>query len=442
MRVAIVGSGISGLAAAHRLAKSCQVTLFEADARAGGHANSVDVSLDGFEYPVDTGFLVLNESTYPNLLSLFAELDVELANSEMTFSASMQPDGVEWSGTNLRTLFAQPGNLASPKFLGMVYDIFRFNRQATALAESQNQTDGHQESLDEPLEQWLDRNHYRAGFRDWYLLPMAAAIWSCPMQTMRKFPIGSFARFFHNHGLLQVENRPQWFTVKGGSRRYVDKILAGLKDVRLSTPVTGVSRARYAQTGKVEVRTNAGVEEFDALILAAHSPQSLALLDDPTEHETNLIGKVRYQRNSAWLHTDVALMPRQKLAWAAWNYFAGATQPDKDPLVDGEPRVSVTYWLNKLQPLPFSTPIMVTLNPVIEPRQDQVIQQLEYEHPVLDEAAVSAQKEIRRLQGNQATWYAGAWLGYGFHEDGLISGLAAASGVSERLSAQTLAQAA
>lgn len=444
MRVAIIGSGISGLAAAHRLASQHDVTLYEAQARAGGHANTLPVTLDDMTYPVDTGFLVLNERTYPKLLELFAELEIELADSEMSFSASMQPSGVEWSGNNLKSLFAQPRNIGSPRFLRMIWDILRFNRQATELALLAGQPDQGDETpgLDEPLGQWLDSNRYGRGFREWYLLPMAAAIWSCPMKTMNRFPIGSFARFFHNHGLLQVENRPKWMTVKGGSAHYVNKILAGLNDVRLATPVLGVSRARFESTGQIDVQTAGATEAFEAVVLASHSDQTLAMLKDPSEQEVALLRAVVYQQNDAWLHTDTRLMPRVKRAWAAWNYFASASDPALDSMVGGEPRVCVTYWLNRLQPLPFTSDVFVTLNPVDEPRAESVLQKISYDHPVLDQQAIAAQHAIKAMQGNRGTWFAGAWLGYGFHEDGLASGLAVAKSISAQSEGRALRQAA
>ena len=427
MKVAIVGSGISGLGAAYELRRDHQVTLFEADHRAGGHANTVPVTLDGQTYPVDTGFLVLNERTYPRLLALFEQLNVELAPSDMSFSASLRPAGIEWAGTNLNTVFAQRANLASPTFLGMLRDILRFNRQATRLAQAMDGADLAEAQT--PLGQWLSVNRYGPGFLNWYLLPMAAAIWSCPMSTMRQFPIGSFARFFHNHGLLQVANRPQWFTVKGGSQRYVQQVLKSVADVRLGTPVLGVSRADYEQTGKVRVRTEAGTESFDAVIMATHSPQALDILADARDSEHAILSAIDYQPNRAVLHTDTALMPARRNAWAAWNYLAHDDSPGKDPMVDGQSRVSLTYWLNRLQPLPFSTPVLVTLNPIHEPAADKVIQTIRYEHPVFSLDAIAAQQRQQTIQGGLGTWYAGAWLGYGFHEDGLASGQRAASGV-------------
>ena len=428
MRIAVVGSGISGLAAALRLAPQHAVTLFEADTRLGGHTNTVDVTLDGVTHPVDTGFLVLNERTYPNLLALFRELDVPIAKSDMSFSASIGPHRLEWCGASLGTVFAQPSNLLRPRFLGMLRDILRFNRQATALARELERLHpgdgaaaGH--ALNQPLGQWLDEHGYGAGFRDWYLLPMAAAIWSCPMSTMVGFPLGAFVRFWHNHGLLQVEGRPQWFTVDGGARRYVDRIASQLADVRTATPVREVRRVPGPAGTRIALATDRGTEHFDHVVLATHSSQTLAMLADAGDDEREALSGIPYQPNVAWLHTDTALMPRRQRAWAAWNYMSNG-----DP---GQPRVSLTYWLNRLQPLPFRTPVLVSLNPMHEPAPDTVIERIEYAHPVFDGRAPSAQRAIRRLQGARHTWFAGAWTGYGFHEDGLKSGLAAAAGILE-----------
>jgi len=416
LKVAVVGSGIAGLGAASELASSeHEVTLFEADARAGGHANSVPVDLDGIEFPVDTGFLVLNENTYPRLLTLFDQLDVDLAESDMSFSSTLHPSGLEWAGSDLNTLFAQRRNIASPKFWRMIVDIFRFNRQATKLALSTDTVAG-----DEPLGEWLSRHGYGKGFHEWYLLPMAAAIWSCPVSTMRAFPVGSFLRFFHNHGLLQVSNRPQWFTVRGGSQHYVQKILTSLTDVRLATPVLSVTRSDYAQTGKIQIHTQQATEVFDAVVLACHSDQSLKMLTQATRDEHDALSAIPYQANTAWLHTDTSQMPANKRAWSAWNYRATS---DFASSVDAHKRaVSVTYWLNKLQPLPFQTPVLLTLNPMHEVDADKVLRVIDYEHPVFDARAATAQASLREAQGTNGTWFCGAWMGYGFHEDGLKSG--------------------
>ena len=416
MKVAIVGSGIAGLGCAHALLAErrhgVQVTLFEASPRLGGHTHTVDVRLDATEYPVDTGFLVFNERTYPNLIALFAELGVPTAKSDMSFAVSMplaQGRRLEWAGTDLNGVFAQRRNLASPRFLGMLADILRFNRQATRIAQDEGSADA------ATLGEFLDRHRYGETFRRWYLLPMAAAIWSCPMRTILGYPLATFLRFCHNHGLLQVDHRPQWFTVAGGARQYVQKIAARLPDVRVGTPVLAVSRNEAA--GKVSVRTARGIETFDQVVLACHSDQSAALLADADGTERQLLADARYQPNRAVLHTDARLMPRLRKVWSSWNYLSDGGD---------EPNVSVTYLLNKLQPLPFRTPLFVTLNPVVEPAADQVIAEFDYEHPIFDARMIAAQRRLPEVQGRRRLWLAGAWTGYGFHEDGLKSGVAVA----------------
>ncbi|GAA4413856.1 NAD(P)/FAD-dependent oxidoreductase [Quisquiliibacterium transsilvanicum] len=409
MRIAVIGAGISGLSAALRLSKDHEVTLYEAASAPGGHTNTVDVTLDGHTHPVDTGFLVYNHRTYPELVRLFEELQVPTTPSEMSFSVSLGPHRFEWCGSSLSSLFAQPANAVSPRFWRMLADIVRFNREAGALAVA-SQADA-VATLDEPLGAWLRRRRYSDAFRDAYLLPMAAAIWSCPMKTMLGFPLGSFVRFFQNHGLLQVQDRPQWHTVLGGGREYVRRIVARLDDVRTGTPVTRVTR----DGAGVQVQSSAGTERFDHAVFATHSPQTLAMLADADAEERALLGSVSYQPNRAWLHTDTALMPRRRSAWAAWNYLGNG-----DPAA---PEVSVTYWLNRLQPLPFATDVLVSLNPLSEPAPERTIAVFDYEHPVFDRTAVAAQKRLGSIQGRRGTWFAGAWTGYGFHEDGLRSGL-------------------
>jgi uncharacterized protein len=417
LRVAVVGGGIAGLAAAHRLAPRHRVTLFEANGRVGGHANTVDVTLDGISHPVDTGFLVFNERTYPNLIGLFAELGVPTAKSEMSFSVSVGPHAFEWCGSDLASLFAQPSNALSPRFWSMLADILRFNRQATALALAQldrrSGTDGAM-----PLGEWLDRHRYGRPFRDRYLLPMAAAIWSCPMPTMLAFPVCAFATFCHNHGLLQIADRPQWHTVQGGARQYVERIVAGLDDVRVATPVRAVLRDAGSS---VTVVTDGGPDAFDQVVLACHSDQSLGLLADADPLERRLLSAVPYQPNHAWLHTDTALMPKRRRAWAAWNCLSDGDR--------ASPAVAVTYWLNRLQPLPFQQPVLVTLNPPTPPRAGRTIAAFDYQHPAFDLAAIAAQRQLPAIQGRRRTWFAGAWTGYGFHEDGLKSGLSVAAGI-------------
>jgi len=419
MKVAIVGSGISGLGCAHALLAErqhgVQVTVFEAERRLGGHTNTVDVRLDGIEHPVDTGFLVFNERTYPNLIRLFAELGVPTAKSDMSFAVSVPAAGgrrIEWAGTDLVGVFAQRRNLASPRFLAMLADILRFNRQATRIAQAAEAAGG------QTLGEFLDRNRYGESFRRWYLLPMAAAIWSCPMQTMLGYPLATFIRFCHNHGLLQVNDRPQWYTVAGGARQYVQKIAARLPDLRLATPVLEIRRNEAA--GKVSLRTARGVEAFDHVVLACHSDQSAALLADADGAERRLLAGA-YQPNRAVLHTDARLMPRLRKVWSSWNYLSDGA---------ADPAVSVTYLLNRLQPLPFRTPVFVSLNPIVEPAPASVIAEFEYSHPIFDARMIEAQQRLPEVQGRRRVWLAGAWTGYGFHEDGLKSGLAVAAALA------------
>jgi predicted NAD/FAD-binding protein len=397
MRIAVVGSGISGLAAARLLSRRHATTLFEAAPRLGGHANTVDVTLGGLSHPVDTGFLVYNRATYPGLVRLFEELGVPSAPSEMSFSVSLQSPAIEWAGTSLDTVFAQRSNLLRPAFLRMLRDVLRFNREAPAPAGAST------------LGEFLARGRYSSEFRDWYLLPMAAAIWSCPTRAMLDYPFASFARFFQNHGLLQLADRPQWYTVRGGSRRYVEAISRGLADVRLATPVRSLRRER----------TQAWVngERFDAVVLACHSDQALALLGaEASPAERAVLSAIPYQKNRALLHTDATLLPKNRRVWSAWNYAAGADAPQGRP-------VSVHYLINKLQPLPFAQPVIVSLNPHREPDASQVIGEFDYDHPVFGVGAAAAQARLPEIQGARSTWFCGAWTRYGFHEDGFASAL-------------------
>ncbi|NMF87417.1 NAD(P)/FAD-dependent oxidoreductase [Aromatoleum petrolei] len=409
-RIAVVGAGISGLACAWMLAREHQVTVFEAGQCAGGHTNTVDVTVDGVTHPVDTGFLVFNRRTYPNLIALFGLLGVEAVETEMSFSVSLAQPDLEWSGTSLRSLFAQPGNAARPGFWRMLGDILRFNREATRLAR-----DGDGGGL--ALGEYLAANAYSREFRDWYLLPMAAAIWSCPTRTMLDYPLHTFVRFCDNHGLLQIADRPRWLTVRGGGREYVRRMCAQLDDLRLDTPVLGVFRDAHA----VWVHTPKGIDRFDEVVFACHSDQALAILGgDASSDERAILSAVRYQRNCAVLHTDAALLPRRRAVWAAWNYAAAPGNESAERAVGA---VSVSYLINRLQPLPFETPVVVTLNPLREPDPARVLASFDYAHPVFDTAAIAAQRALGGIQGVRRTWFAGAWTGYGFHEDGLKSAI-------------------
>jgi predicted NAD/FAD-binding protein len=410
-RIAVIGAGISGLATAYFLNRRHDVVLFEAGSYLGGHANTVDIELEGQRCAVDTGFLVYNEKTYPNLIALFDELGVASIASDMSFGVSMNDGALEWAGTSLDTVFAQRRRLASPAFLGMLRDILHFNRHAEDfLAEC--------ESDRATLEQLLARHRYGSMFRDAYLLPMAAAIWSSSPQDILRFPAATFLRFCLNHALLQVNGRPQWRTVRGGSRNYVQAIAATLPDCRLNTPVHEVRRSG----AEVLVRHGAlmQVEAFDAVVFATHAPATLSLMADASERERAILGAVRYQPNTAWLHTDAGLMPQRRKVWSAWNYLSSRQR-------DGSQPVCVSYWLNQLQSLPFEQPVVVTLNPPAPPAADKVLARFEYDHPIMDQPAIDAQRALPQIQGGGGIWYTGAWTGYGFHEDGLKSALRVAA---------------
>lgn len=424
LRVAVIGSGISGLAVAHSLHGLANVTLFEAGSYFGGHTHTVDITLPTPGGPVthgvDTGFLVFNERTYPRLIKLLAELGVATARSDMSFSvkvpgAGRNGAGLEWSGSSLNSVFAQRGNLANWKFLRMLGDIIRFNRITTRLAES-----GAEAAMAQPLGDFLQAHKFPAEFRDWYFLPMMGCIWSCPTDQMLRFPVATMIRFCHNHGLLQITDRPQWWTVQGGARHYVEKIIARIADKRLNTPVHRVER----DAAGVCVITDSGAERFDKVVLAAHSDESLALLGEPSDTERQVLGAIRYQPNRAVLHTDASVLPRKKLAWAAWNYERAPQNLQQDG--HESPRVCLHYLLNMLQPLPFSQPVLVSLNPVREIARTHIMGEFDYAHPVFGLAAIRAQRDLPALQGQFHTYFCGAWTGYGFHEDGLKSGLEAA----------------
>ena len=418
MKIAIVGSGISGLAVAHQLKGLADISLFEAGSYFGGHTHTVDLTLSTPQGPVthgiDTGFLVFNERTYPNLIRLLAELDVATAKSDMSFSVQVpasQADGpLEWSGSSLGSVFAQRRNLLRPRFWRMLRDLLRFNKLATELALR-----GAEVALRQPLADFLQQYRFSQEFRDWYLLPMLGCIWSCPVDQMLQFPLATLIRFCHNHGLLQVSRRPQWWTVPGGARHYVDKITAHIADKRLNTPVQRIAREAL----RVAVSSAGQTERFDRVVLACHSDQVLALLADASAQERSTLGAIRYQPNRAVLHTDVSVLPQSRRAWAAWNYQRAASPAAGQ----AEARVCLHYLINQLQPLPFAQPVLVSLNPLQPIDPQQVHGSFDYAHPVFDLAAIAAQQQVPALQGRQNSYFCGAWTGYGFHEDGLKSGL-------------------
>lgn len=412
-RIAVIGSGISGLAAAYNLVDCAEVTLFEANDYFGGHAHTVDVSVSTegttVTQAVDTGFLVFNERTYPKLIALLKTLNVATAASEMSFSVNVPHQNLEWSGSNLNSVFAQRRNLLRPQFWHMLFDILRFNKLANAAAQANA-------PLCLTIGDFLAQHGFGESFQNGYLLPMIACIWSCPTHQMLNFPLATLIRFCDNHGLIQVANRPKWFTIAGGSKHYVAQMTARIKDARLRTPVRRVHR----QQGMVHISTDTRDEVFDHVVLACHSDQALKLLSQPTAAEREVLGAIRYHTNQAVLHTDTGLLPQRQRAWAAWNYERSPNIGDEDA------HVCLHYLINRLQPLPFATPVIVSLNPIRAPRAELIQGVFDYSHPIFDAPAIAAQARVPALQGVANTWFCGAWTHYGFHEDGLASGLAVA----------------
>jgi predicted NAD/FAD-binding protein len=408
--IAIIGSGIAGLSAAWLLSQSHRVTLYERQDRLGGHTDTVDMPAAQGRLAVDNGFIVYNPVTYPNLVALFRHLGVETKASSMSFSVSVDDGAFEYSGTGLGGLLAQPANLLRPDFWRMVRDVRRFYGEARCLAHN---SAGHNLTLG----QLLDRGRYSPAFVDLHLLPMAAAIWSTPAAEMRDYPADAFVRFFANHGLLQVRNRPQWRTVVGGSRTYVRHMTAAFaSDIRTGTGVVGLRRL---PAGVVVRGDDGGERQHDHAVVATHADEALALLTDADGLERRLLGAFAYTQNEAVMHSDPALMPRRRRAWSSWNYLSHTDDA-------GRTRPSVTYWMNSLQGIDPQLPVFVTLNPSCAPRPETVIRQTVYSHPGFDRAALAAQKVLWQLQGRRRTWFCGSYFGAGFHEDALQAGLAVA----------------
>ncbi|MET4695669.1 NAD(P)/FAD-dependent oxidoreductase [Endozoicomonas lisbonensis] len=411
LNIAVIGSGISGLSAAWLLSKQHNVTLFEKDDRFGGHSHTVAVDDDQQSVPVDTGFIVFNEATYPNLTAFFEHLDVDVINTDMSFAVSMTRPGnknnIEYSGSDLNGLFARRINALNPGFWRMLVDILRFYRasrewRATLPAST-------------TLRELLSRHTYGKKFVKEHLIPMGAAIWSTPADKILDYPALAFLRFCENHGLLQVTNRPQWKTVKGGSREYVRKVISQLgRNTLQNCCISKVKR----YPDKVIISNRQGTEwQFDHVVMACHADTNLQLLSEPDELEQLLLGAFTFQRNTAVLHSDARFMPQNKRAWACWNYLGTETGCHQGP--------SVTYWMNRLQHLD-GKDLFVTLNPGFDIDRSLIHGSYLYDHPVFTRAAIEAQQRLWELQGRQRTWFCGAWFGYGFHEDGLQSGLAVA----------------
>jgi predicted NAD/FAD-binding protein len=405
MRVAIVGAGISGLVVASRLHRDHDVTVFEAGAHAGGHTNTVDVRWEGRHYAIDTGFIVFNDWTYPRFIALLNELGVPFQRSDMSFSLSDERSGLEYNGTSLNSLFAQRRNLLRPSFLWMIREILRFNAQCRELLADRD------DSIS--LGDYLDRHRYSRRFRDLYIVPMGMSIWSATERAMLSFPARFFVEFFDKHGFLNIEQRPVWQAVSGGSREYVRKLIEPFRtSIRLRTPVAGVRR----DAAGVTVRSaHDGAERFDRVVFACHSDQALRILDDATDAERSILGAFPYQENVAVLHTDDRLLPRARLARAAWNFHRLG---NRDEPQSG--RVALTYDMNTLQSLEAPVKFLVTLNRAdIDPAK--ILRTVHYHHPVYLPAGVAAQKRRAEISGTNRTAYCGAYWRYGFHEDGVVS---------------------
>lgn len=411
-RFAVIGGGISGLSAAWLLSDQHEVVLYEKEPRLGGHSNTVDVPTDDGIIPVDTGFIVFNEWTYPNLIALFDHLSIPTLSTDMSFGVSADDGNFEYSGGTLAGLVGQPSNILKPRFWRMIREVNRFYSSAPKMLETGD-------FADLSLGDVLDRGGYSDAFQRDHLLPMAAAIWSGTVEGMRDYPAAAFARFFVNHGLFNYTDRPAWRTVKGGSREYVQKVSKDF-DVRLGSGVRGINRSG----GKVVVTDDDGHQDtFDGVVMAAHADTTLAMLSDADDQERALLSPFKYQKNLAVLHNDVKLMPKRRRVWSSWNYLArpagGASKQDGL-------KVCVTYWMNNLQHLNPRHPLFVTLNPIEQPDEDCVYQSFDYDHPLFDANTDGAQRELWKLQGHRNTWYCGSYFGAGFHEDGIQSGLWAA----------------
>ena len=412
MRIAVVGAGISGLSAAWLLGPRHDVVLYEAEGRLGGHSNTVDVNAPEGRCPVDTGFIVYNTAAYPNLISFFAALGVETAPSGMSFSVSMDGGAYEYSGSGFTGLFGQPRNAVRVHHWRMVAEIFRFFREA--------QDDRANEPANATLGGWLAARGFSKTFIHGHIAPMAAAIWSAPVDEMLEFPFAAFSRFFANHGLLQASGRPAWRTVRGGSRAYVERVRQNFTGrVSLGDPVVKVT----GTSSRASVRTKSGAEDYyDAVLLACHADDVQTMLSSGEQNARRCLSAFRYQRNVAVLHTDKTFMPQRRRLWSSWNYLDA-----RDGISEqGAGDMSVTYWMNRLQPLATKTNYFVTLNPHREPASTLVEREFVYEHPVFTPETARMQRQLWSLQGKRNTWFCGAHFGAGFHEDGLQAGLAVA----------------
>ena len=424
-RIAVVGAGIAGLAVARGLARSDRVTLFEAGDHFGGHAHTVDFTLGGRTHAVDTAFVVYNERAHPNVAALFAELGVGTATAEMSFSAQIPSARIEWSSASLGSVFAQRSNLLKPAFWNMLGEVRRFRGIAARLLARDSER--HRATLDDGLGDFLQARRFSSAFRDWYLLPIVATMWSCPPEQMLRFPLGELLRFCAAHGLLQLGKPAPWRSVRGGASIAVDRMLDAIPDARRATAVRQVRRMA---AGGVELATANGSERFDAVVLACHSDQALGLLGDPSEREQDVLGAIGYQANDAVLHTDARLLPRHRKAWAAWNAHVPR---------EGDRSCAVSYCMNLLQGLDAPVPFVVSLNRTADIDPARVLRRMRYHHPVFTHAAVAAQRRKSEIQGQRRTWFAGAYWGWGFHEDGMRSAVEIAHALGVRWSSASAA---
>lgn len=408
LSVAVIGSGISGLSASWLLSQAHRVTLYEKAERLGGHTNTVEVNVGGESIPVDTGFIVFNERTYPNLCALFETIGVESVWSDMSFSVSAEGGRFEYSGSHLNGLLASRRNIVRPRFWSMIRDLLRFYKEAPIDAQKSDWSGA-------SLGDYLSANGYGTPFSKNHIVPMAAAIWSTPGATVDAFPLTSFVDFCMNHGLLSLKDRPRWRTLKGGSKTYIPHLTKNVSEIKTGCGVTAVTRTA---DGVAVTDISGETHTYDRVLIAGHANEALAVLSEPTPNEERLLGAFRYTDNHAVLHTDTSLMPKRKAAWASW-----AVMEDRE---DDQSNLCVSYWMNKLQPLATSTDLFVTLNPTHPVPDAHVHYETQYQHPIFDQTAMDAQKDLWSLQGQGGIWFAGAHFGYGFHEDGLQSGLKAA----------------
>ncbi len=411
-KIAVVGTGIAGMSAAWLLAKTHEVTVYESAGRIGGHSHTVDVAdRAGRLIPVDTGFIVYNELNYPNLTALFAHLGVATKKAEMDFAVSLDGGALEYGSATPTAIFAQKRNVFSPRFWSMLRDLTRFYREAPADQSLKGEAA-------QSIGEYLASGGYCSAFLEDHLFPQAAAIWSASVGSIRDYPAAALVRFFENHGLLKIVGRPQWRTVEGGSRAYVEKLTGGFAErIRLDC---GAASVRRLADGAVVTDVHGQAKRYDQVLIATHADVALGLLEDPSREERELLGAFHYSRNVAVLHTDVSLMPRRRAAWSSWNYIGERND------LSGR---CVTYWMNRLQGLTSAEPLLLTLNPYTPPDPKTVLRVERYDHPMFDAAAMAAQKRLWSLQGRRSTWFCGAHFGSGFHEDGLQSGLAAAEGM-------------